>query len=49
MIKKEENDSYISTCDKIIDTLGYKYPLCCLSLYFVGMIVFAIVISEKNK
>ena len=39
----------ITMCDKIIDTVGYKYPLCCLTLWLVGMIVFAIVISEKNK
>ena len=49
MTIKEENDSEISPCDKIIDTVGYKYPLCCLTLWLVGMIVFAIVISEKNK
>ena len=49
MMKKEEKDSEITICDKIIDTVGYKYPLCCLTLWLVGMIVFAIVISENSK
>tara|TARA_B100001123_G_C14810433_1_gene828080 strand:- start:433 stop:582 length:150 start_codon:yes stop_codon:yes gene_type:complete len=49
MMKKEEKDSEIPTCDKIIDTVGYKYPLCCLALWLFGMIVFAIVISENSK
>ena len=44
-----EENYEITFCDKIIDTVGYKYPLGCLALFFIGLTVFAIVISENNK
>ena len=48
-MKKEEKDFEITIYDKIINTVGYKYPLCCLALWLVGIIAFAIIISENSK
>ena len=44
-----ENDVCNNLCDKTLDKIGYKYPLCCLAVWILGIAVFAIIISENAK
>ena len=38
-----------NVCNKTVDKIGYKYPLCCLAVWILGIAVFAIIISENAK
>lgn len=48
-IESQRNNENLTISDKIIDKIGYKYPLCCLALWLVGITSFAIIISGNAE